>query len=144
MAVMITQLSTPEAALAAAVHFLARRAPFDRFEFGTMTMSLDTQVRRRSYLFALEEQKVVGYVGWVMLDTATAEAFARENRIPRHDEAGGDDVIWLLVAAATSRKALTEMISLLRQKHAGKRVMGVRHKPGGKVLFDSFNRRGER
>jgi hypothetical protein len=142
MALVVTQMNRPDAALAAAVHFLARRAPFDAFAFGVMTLSLDAQIKRKSYLFAIDGNVVAGYVGWVMLDTARAEAFARENRTPRFDEAGGDDVLWLLVAAATSRGALMSMVEALRRRYPGKRVMGVRNKPGGKrILFDSTDRR---
>ena len=71
----------------------------------------------------------------------TAEAFARENRIPRFDETGGGDVVWVLIAAASSRDALKHMIAAARRRYPGKRVMGVRYKPGGqKILFDSLNR----
>jgi hemolysin-activating ACP:hemolysin acyltransferase len=145
MAILVTQMNKSEVALAAAVHFLARRAPFDRYPFGTMTLSLDAQVKQKTYLFALEETKVVGYLGWIMLDAARAEAFARENRTPRYDETGGDDVAWLLVVAATDRKALMAMLDAARSRYPGKRIMGVRHKPGGKkIVFDSFNRRRPR
>jgi hypothetical protein len=145
MAIIVTQMTKPDAALAAAAHFLARRAPFDRFGFGEMTLSLDTQIKRKTYLFAVDDLKVVGYLGWVMLDTARAEAFARDGRMPRFDETGGDDVAWLLIAAAASRDALKTMIAAARRKYPGRRIMGVRHKPGGKkVVFDSFNRRGKR
>ena len=142
VAINIAQLKRPEAALAAAVHFLARRPPFDRFGFGAMVLSLDTQVRQKTYLFALDGPKVSGYLGWIMLDTARAEAFARENRVPRFDETGGDDVAWLLIAAAADTAALKAMIAAARRRYPGKRVMGVRYKANGKrVLFDSTTRR---
>lgn len=142
MAITLTQMNKPEAALAAAAHFLARRPPFDTFKFGAMTLSLDTQVKQKCYLFALEGMKVVGYMGWVLLDTARAEAFAREGRMPRVEDTGGDDVVWLLIAAATSRAALTQMAAAGRRRYPGKRVMGVRYKADGKrVVFDQPNRR---
>jgi hemolysin-activating ACP:hemolysin acyltransferase len=141
MATIVTQMNRHDAALAAAVHFLARRAPFDRWYFGMMTLSLDTQIKQKTYLFAVDEMKVVGYLGWIMLDAARAEAFAKENRTPRFDETGGDDVAWILVAAATSREALKLMLDAAARRYPGKRVMGVRYKPGGKrVLFNSVNR----
>ena len=150
MAITIAQMNRPEAALAAAVHFLARRQPFDRFGFGAMALSLDTQIRQKTYLFALDGAKVRGYLGWIMLDTARAEAFAREGRVPRFDETGGEDVAWLLIVAAVERAALKAMIAAARRRYPGKRVMGVRHKPNGqKIVFDCLNRpradlRGER
>ena len=141
MPITVTQMNKPEAALAAAVHFLARRAPFDGFKFGPMTLSLDAQVKQQTYLFAIDGLKVAGYIGWVMLDTARAEAFAREGRMPRFDETGGGDVAWILVAAATSRAALLAMLNAAKRKYPGKRVMGVRYKTDGKrVLFDQPNR----
>lgn len=141
MTLLVTQMNRPEVALAAAAHFLARRAPFDRYPFGAMTLSLDHQARSKTYLFALEGQKVVGYVGWVMLDAARARAFARDGRVPGPGDTGGDDVLWILVAGADSRQALEAMLAAGRQRYAGKRVMGVRHKPGGrKVVFDQLIR----
>jgi hypothetical protein len=142
MPILVTQMRTPEAALAAAAHFLARRAPFDSFAFGAMTLSLDSQIRRKTYLFAIDGAKVVGFLGWTLLDRGRAEAFAREGRTPRHDEIGGDDVVWLLVAAATERAALDAMLAAGRRRYAGKRVMGVRYKANGKrVVFDQPIRR---
>ncbi|MFN0193773.1 MAG: hypothetical protein ACKVP5_17670 [Aestuariivirga sp.] len=137
----MSQMNRADAALAAATHFLARRAPFDQFGFGPLVLSLDAQVKHKTYLFAFEGVKVVGYLGWAMLDAARAEIFAREGRIPGYDETGGDDVVWLLVAGATSKKALDAMLEAGRKRYAGKRIMGVRHKPGGRVVkFDKIIR----
>jgi hemolysin-activating ACP:hemolysin acyltransferase len=141
MTITVTQIKRPDAALAAAAHFLARRSPFDQFGFGAMTLSLDTQIKHNTYLFAVDGPKVVGYIGWIMLDATRAEAFARQNRIPRFDEAGGDDVAWLLVVAATNRDALKHMLAAARRRYPGKRIMGVRYKPDGKrIVFDTLNR----
>lgn len=141
MAIAVTQMNRHDAALAAACHFLARRKPFDTWGFGMMTLSLDTQIKQKTYLFAIDEVKVVGYLGWVMLDAARAEAFAREDRTPRFDETGGEDVAWILVAAAASRQALKLMLDAAARRYPGKRVMGVRYKPGGtRVVFNSVNR----
>jgi hypothetical protein len=141
MAVTVSQMNRPDVALAAAAHFLARRAPFDQFRFGPLVLSLDAQVKQKTYLFAFEGVKVVGYLGWAMLDAARAEIFAREGRIPGYNETGGDDVVWLLVAGATSKAALDAMLDAGRRRYAGKRIMGVRHKPGGrKVVFSKMIR----
>jgi hypothetical protein len=135
--IIVTQMNQPSAAMAAAAHFLARRAPFDQFGFGPMVLSLDAQIKRGSYVFAIEGQKVVGYLGWIMLDTATALRFAASGRVPDFSETEGHDVVWLLVAGAIGTPALNAMLAAGRKRYAGLRAMGVRHKPGGKkVVFD--------
>ncbi|NJM31179.1 MAG: hypothetical protein HC855_14780 [Rhizobiales bacterium] len=141
MALIVSQLNRPDVALAAAAHFLARARLSYQFGFGPLVLSLDAQVKHNTYLFAFEGVKVVGYLGWAMLDAARAAIFAREGRIPGYDETGGDDVVWLLVAGATSKKALDAMLEAGRKRYAGKRIMGVRHKPGGRVVkFDKIIR----
>ena len=136
--VVVSQMKTPAAALAAAAHFLARRKPFAGFGFGDMVLSLDTQAKNGHYLFALNGPKVTGYIGWTMLDAAIAEDFASSGRTPNAAQSNGGDVAWLLVAASETRADLDAMLKAARARYKGKRVMGIRHKPGGKkVVFRS-------
>jgi hypothetical protein len=136
--VIVSQMKTPTAALAASAHFLARRKPFAGFGFGEMVLSLDTQAKNGHYLFALKGPKVTGYIGWTMLDAAVAEDFANAGRTPSAAQSNGNDVAWLLVAASETRADLNAMLKAARARYRGKRVMGVRHKPNGKkVVFRS-------
>jgi hemolysin-activating ACP:hemolysin acyltransferase len=135
---IISQLKSPAEALAAAVHFLAKQRPFDQFSFGPMTMSLDAQIKRGTYAFAIDGSKVVGYMGWTLLDHVQAESFAERGQTPRFDDAGGHDVVWLLVVASQDKATLQALLRAGRQRYSGKTVMGVRYKGNGhRVVFRS-------
>jgi hemolysin-activating ACP:hemolysin acyltransferase len=133
---IISQLKSLPEALAAAVHFLARRPPFDGFGFGAMALSLDSQIKRGTYAFAIDGSKVIGYMGWTLLDHVQAESFAERGQTPRFDDAGGQDVVWLLVVASQDKATLQALLRAGRQRYSGKTVMGVRYKGNShRVVF---------
>jgi hypothetical protein len=87
-------------------------------------------------MMAFDGGRLVGFLGWDLYGADAAERFAATLRPPPRGEEGGEDVVWLLIAAAEQRRALTLMLEAGRQLHPGRRVMGVRHKPGGRpVVF---------
>jgi uncharacterized RDD family membrane protein YckC len=50
--------------------------------------------------------------------------------------------VWVLTAAALHPAALLALVRTVRAQHPGMRMMGVRHKAGGKrVVFDRAARR---
>jgi uncharacterized RDD family membrane protein YckC len=98
---------------------------------------LSAQIEREHCLFALEGARVVGYLGWAMFDAAVAEPFARGAPPPPNALAQGRDVTWILTAVATHPAALMALVRALRAQYPGTRLMGVRHKAGGRrVVFD--------
>lgn len=133
----VQQLANPLAALGAALHFLARRSPFAGFRAEVLVATVHGQIHRGHYRVALEGQRMRGYIGWAMLDTAVAERVARGGPLPTEAEADCGEVVWLLTVAATDRPALLALLSAGRALHPGRRVMGVRRRPNGHaVLID--------
>ncbi|MBX9699348.1 MAG: toxin-activating lysine-acyltransferase [Acetobacteraceae bacterium] len=133
----VQQLANPMAALGAALHFLARRTPFAGFRAEVLTATVHGQIRRGHYRVALEGQRMRGYIGWAMLDTAVAERVVRGGPLPTEAEAEGGEVVWLLTVATTDRPALLALLAAGRALHPGRRVMGVRRRPNGHaVLID--------
>ncbi|MBY0294901.1 MAG: hypothetical protein K2X71_02520 [Methylobacterium sp.] len=137
MTPIIRALDPTYASLGIAVHFLARREPFASFRLGDVIHTVDVQIRRRHALFAFEGERVAGFLGWALYSHEDARRFAETGRPPPPDTPDGADVAWLLMAAATSTEALKGLLREGRALNVGRRVMGVRHKPGGKrVIFD--------
>jgi len=140
MTLEVKKLRDPWVALGLAAHFLAKRPPFAGFAAEALIRTLDAQVRRGHYLLAFEvegrQARVSGYLGWVLLDHATAERMARTGELPSVELEQGGDVAWVLTAASESRKAFQALLAEARALYPQHRVMAVRHKQGRRVLFD--------
>lgn len=124
-------------ALGAAAHFVSRHEPFASFPSSSLIRTLSSQVDRGHYRFAIEGQRVVGYIGWALYDEADAQAFERTGQSPPDERALGADVVWILTAAVSGAEALLPMYKALRALYPGRRLMGIRHKGGGRrMIFD--------
>jgi hemolysin-activating ACP:hemolysin acyltransferase len=146
MAVVIKKLPDPWLALGLAAHFIGGREPFSRFPAGDLIRTLNGQIRRGHYLFALdttaEPARVVGYLGWALYDNALADRFIATGVPPADDRATEGDVAWILTAAALNRGAFFAMAKAARALYPEHRVIAIRHKAGGKrVLLDQSRAR---
>jgi hemolysin-activating ACP:hemolysin acyltransferase len=129
--------------LGLASHFLAAREPFGSFGAAALIRTLAAQIDRENCLFALDGQRVVGYVGWAVYDTDVAEKLAAGGAPPPSAQSRGKDVVWVLTAAALHPDALMALLRALRAQHPGLRMMAVRHKRDGRrVVFDRAARIG--
>ncbi|KQP54191.1 hypothetical protein ASG40_19145 [Methylobacterium sp. Leaf399] len=141
MALTIQPIEAPYPALGIATHFLARRAPFSGFRFGDFVNTLDGQIRRRHALFAIDDGRMVGYLGWAVYSAEDARQFACTGRPPPNDRANGTEVVWVLTAAAVSPAGFKALIDTGKSLNIGRRAMGVRYKPSGaKIVFDQLIR----
>ncbi len=123
--------------LGMALHFVARFAPFADFRSTDLVATLDAQIQRGHCLFALDGERVVGYLGWALYDADVAERFARGGPAPANTLAHGSDVAWILTAVSVNPAALRALVRALWAQHPGLRVMGIRHKGAGRrVVFD--------
>lgn len=124
-------------ALGVALHFLSRHEPFARFPAAALVRTVSGQVERGHYRVATVGDRVVGYLGWALYDAAVAERFAATMQPPDDRLAQGRDVVWILTAASHGADALLPMYRAVRALYPGLRLMGVRHKAGGRrVVFD--------
>ncbi|WP_232628225.1 hypothetical protein [Methylobacterium sp. Leaf118] len=137
MALTIRALDPSYATLGVALHFLARRPPFSGFRFGDLTQTVDDQIRRRHALFAFDDRRVVGYLGWHLYDHAEARDFAQTGRPPPLERPDGADVAWVMTAAAAAPQTLIALVEAGKAQNVGRRAMGVRYRKNGKrVIFD--------
>ena len=131
--------------LGVALHFVARIAPFANFRSTELVATLDAQIQREHCLFALDGERVVGYLGWALYDAAVAERFARGGPAPAIALAHGADVAWILTAVSLNHAALLQLVRALRERYPTLRVMGIRYKGNGRrIVFDRAPRAGVR
>ena len=92
MGIVIKRVPNPWLALGLAAHFVARQDTFGRFPAADLIRTLDSQIHRGHYLFALdvatEPARVLGYFGWALYDEAEAERFAASSVPPSGATAG--------------------------------------------------------
>jgi hypothetical protein len=151
MTISVKKIDGHWLALGLAAHFLARRAPFANFHSGDLIRTLSAQIQRGHYLFALDgaagnsEARVVGYLGWALYDHETADRFRATGKPPAEELADGGDVAWVLTSAAVDRTAFFALARAGRALYPHHRIMGIRHKAGGKrVVFDQWRERSHR
>lgn len=141
MAVTVKKLANPWAALGMAANFLARREPFAGFPARDLVRTLTAQAERGHYLFALdateEPARIVGYCGWALLSHAAADRIVATGIAPDITETGTGDVIWIFTGAAATRAAFFALVRETKRLHPDHRVMGIRHRNGRRVVFDS-------
>lgn len=141
--VQVVTLSSPTLALGTALHFVARREPFASFRAADLVSTLNGQVQRGHYRFAVDGPRVLGYVGWALYDEdVAARAAAGGHPPPTAAMTQGANVVWILTAVSTTPAAFVALVRALRSAYPGLRVMGVRHKPRadgerpGRIVFD--------
>jgi hemolysin-activating ACP:hemolysin acyltransferase len=145
MTIFVKKVPDPWMALGLAAHFVARQETFSRFPAADLIRTLNGQIHRGQYLFALDVSvkpaRVLGYFGWALYGDAEAERFAATGDPPLEERADGG-VLWILTAAAASRTAFFALVKATRALYPTHRVMAIRHKPSGKkVAFDQSRAR---
>jgi hemolysin-activating ACP:hemolysin acyltransferase len=141
MTLQIRTLEQPWTAFALAAHFLAGREPFGSFPARELLRTIKAQVDRRHYLLAFEAEgaaaRVDGYLGWALLAADVAHRFAAGGERPTEAELqAGGEIVWVLTAAAQSRRTLNALLQAGRTLYPDRRVMAVRHKDGRRLMLD--------
>jgi hypothetical protein len=145
MTISVQKIPGQWTALGLAAHYIARHEPFGGFRSRDLIRTLSAQIQRGHYLFALDKSandaRVVGYFGWALYENAVAERFAATGVPPDRELAQGGDVVWILTVVVDNRRSMFTLMKEGRALYPHHRVMGIRHKTGGKrVVFDQ--RRG--
>ncbi len=148
MTISVKKISGQWLALGLAANFLARRAPFADFRSSDLIRTLSAQIHRGHYLFALDEAagdgqaRVLGYLGWALYDHEAADRFRATGKPPTEELMDGGDVAWVLTSAAVDRVTFFALARAGRALYPHHRIMGIRHKAGGKrVVFDQWRER---
>jgi hemolysin-activating ACP:hemolysin acyltransferase len=73
-------------ALGHALALLRDVEPFASYKFGRISASLSGQIRRGHYLFTIENDKLVGYIGWARCSKEVAEAWTAGEATPAYKD----------------------------------------------------------
>lgn len=90
-------------ALGMAAGLFMNEPSFARLRFGHWTSILVGQIRRKHYLFAFEDKRLTGFVGWALTDHAKAEAWITGSELAFEDSKEGDHIVVNAWVAKTSR-----------------------------------------
>jgi hypothetical protein len=135
--IQVVTLSHAGHALGSALHYVARREPFASFRAADLVATVSGEIDRGHYRFAVDGPRVLGYLGWALYDADVAARCAAGGHPPPPPRlANGADVLWVLTAVSSSPAAFIALVKTVRRAHPQLRWMGVRHKPGGRFVFD--------
>lgn len=116
----------PVVAFGRAVNLLMRTEPFATYPFGRFSKVLLGQIQRRHYVFTIDGDEPVGYVGWAMCTEAVAQAWLEQQRVPRFEECRGGDCWVGITFYAATREVCFFQSRHLRQRYPDVKAMGIR------------------
>lgn len=102
-------------ALGMAVNYLMTDPVFARLPFGQWSRVLVGQINRGHYLFAMEGEKVVGFVGWALTTKEKAEAWLTENRDIGFADSMAGEIVLLNVWKADGDAANRVLVEAVRR-----------------------------
>jgi len=116
----VVQPRDSRVALGMAVNYLMTDPAFARLPFGQWSRVLVGQINRRHFVFVIERDKVVGFVGWAFATKAKAEAWLTANRdLSFADSKTGEIVlanVWKASTPAANRFLVQAFRSVIRGK----------------------------
>lgn len=126
----ITQLGQNPYALGIAARFIAQYHPFAGLEFGPTIQSLIFQISEGTHVIASRNDIMVGYLGWLRVDTRVAEEWqAGVDRLVAKPD--GDAIAVTLLAADFSQDILP-MLKAAKRAEPGKSVYWKRYFADGR------------
>ncbi len=131
MALTFVRLARADSAFAAAITFLAARAPFRTLPLGPLAESVSGAVKRGHYVLAVDAGQVVGLTCWGVTDFETARRWTDGEEVPSYEQTlDGDTVVLMLGGGDSPRVALGGV------RHIARRY------PGRRYLMNRFGRPG--
>ncbi len=119
-----------EAAMTAAITFLAAREPFSAMPFGFVVQTVAGAIKRGHYILAVENNRVVGLTCWALAEANTAELWLSGEVMPTYEQTTKGDTVVLMLGGGD---------------HARVALRGIRHiaglYPGQNYLMKRFGRR---
>jgi hemolysin-activating ACP:hemolysin acyltransferase len=110
-------------ALGMAVSYFMTDPVFARLAFGQWSRVLVGQINRGHYLFAMEGEKVVGFVGWALTTKEKAEAWLTENRDVGFADAMAGEIALINGWKASSPAAQRFLVDAVRRVIRGKEMV---------------------
>lgn len=124
----------PCVALGMTVSYLMTDPVFARLPFGQWSRVLVGQVNRGHCLFALEGEKVVGFVGWALTTKEKAEAWLINNRNVGFAESLAGEIVLINAWKASTRAANRFLVDAVRPVVRGKEMIySRRFYPDGRI-----------
>jgi hypothetical protein len=124
------QFPRPAFALGLAASFLATREPFSQQPAKQFIGTILGQIERKHYLITLEDQKVVGFLGWGLTSYETAMAWAKAERTPSYQDCLEGDTVLLFSVAASRPEVVRAQRKALKERYPDFRLIGRRVKGG--------------
>ena len=119
---MIMQLHGSFEAFGVVFDYLSRTDPFTRFQVGHFSSIIRQQLKNGCHLVAMEEQIVVGYVGWLLTTKEIGDLWEKNLGKLTPVAEGKSDSAALTVVASRDRSVLLRLIRGARTLNPGKRV----------------------
>lgn len=104
--------------LAGVIRLVAKYPPFRSYQFGPMTETLARQLREGTNVVAIDQGRLVGYVGWVKTTREGAERWMRGEGVPGASGAEANAIV-VTVLVAPERRSILPMIRMLVDLNPG-------------------------
>jgi hypothetical protein len=131
MTLRFVRMQRSDSAFAAALTFLAARAPFRTMPLGPIAETIAGAVKRGHYVLAVEDGRVVGFTAWALTDYASGLRWTAGEFVPPYGETLEGDTVVLMLGGGDHPK-----VALLGIRHIAGRY------PGRRYLMNRFGRRG--
>ena len=129
----IVKVANPATALGLAVSHLMLKPAFAKLQFGDWSRILVGQINRGHYLLAVDAQeRVVGFMGWLLTAQDKAEAWVEDRRGLSFEDSRAGDCVVINAWSADSNAITRAILRHARRAFADKAMVYYkRHYPDG-------------
>lgn len=114
--------------LGIAMDMMYRAKPFSRWETKQLVGTVRGAIRRDHYLFLKEGDQYCGFACWGECTDEVGDAWSKGEAQPTYEQCSEGDCIVLFIVYMIDDKYMKEGFRLFREKYAGRRLYGRRHK----------------
>jgi hypothetical protein len=131
-ALTFERVSSSPYSLGMICEFVSRFPPFNDYEFGVVVKSLLYQLESGSHLVAGQDDRIVGYVGWISTTCEIAEAWLDQDAKLR-PSSENIDALAVTILAAEHPRHIAPLIRQAKIRHPGYSVYWKRHFTDGRL-----------
>ena len=126
----ILQVENPYLALGLVVEYLRDKPEIAKLPFGEWTSVLVGQLVRKQYFFIIENELIVGFIGWALTNKEKADQWLLGKELKSKDCLDGECLL-INIWAANTDKVNTKIFNLLKYMFRNKSyIYSKRHKNG--------------